>query len=215
MHWWDGPETTLVGPSPFPTELPSRVYSALLEFGWQPQLTQQLAADVEFSAGVFSDFEGFTSDSIRYQGTGLAILALTPTTTLKAGVTYLDRVDIKLLPAAGILWIPNPQTRWDIFFPRPKLSRYLTTIGNSDVWVYVSGEYGGGSWTVRRAGADDRRMDINDIRVGGGLEWSHQFGLRAFAEAAYVFDRELVFASGIPDRHTLKDTLMIRGGIVY
>lgn len=215
MHWWDGPETSFVGPNPFPTELPPRVYSALLDFAWQPYLTQYLSADLDASIGVFTDFEGFTSDSVRIQGTGMGSLAVTPTTTLKAGVTYLDRVDIKLLPAGGIVWIPNPQTRWDLIFPKPKVARYLTTVGNTDIWVYLNGEYGGGSWTVRRAGASDRRMDINDIRVGGGLEWTHQFGLGAFVEAAYVFDRELVFASGIPERHTLKDTVMVRGGLVY
>lgn len=215
IHFWDGPETSFTDPNPFPTELPPRVYSAFLDFAWQPSLTQQLSADLNVSVGVFSDFEGYTNDSIRILGTGLGVLALTPTTALKAGVTYLDRVDIKLLPAFGILWVPNPQTRWDLFFPRPKISRYLTTVGNTDVWVYLNGEYGGGSWTVRRAGADDRRMDINDIRVGGGLEWTHQFGLQSFLEGAYVFDRELVFASGVPERHGLRDTYMVRGGIVY
>jgi hypothetical protein len=145
----------------------------------------------------------------------LGVLALTPTMTLKAGVTYLDRVDIKLLPAGGILWTPNPRTRLDIYFPRPKLSHYLTTVGNTDVWIYLNAEYGGGSWTIRRPGVTDRSMDINDIRVGGGLEWTHQFGLAAFVEAAYVFNRELVFASGDPATHELDDTYMVRGGLIY
>lgn len=215
MHWWDGPETDVTPPDTFPTELPARVYSAYLDFGWQPQITPQLAADLDVSIGVFNDFEGFTADSIRIQGTGLGVLSLTQTLTLKLGVTYLDRVDYKLLPAGGILWTPNPQTRWDIYFPRPKLARYLTTVGNTDVWFYLNGEIGGGSWTVRRAGVDDRRVDMNDIRVGGGFEWTHQYGVQSFIEAAYVFDRELVFASGTLDRHHLKDTVMVRGGFAY
>jgi hypothetical protein len=215
MSWWDGPETSFAGPDPFPTELPPRVYGTYVDFAWQPIITPQLSADLNVSVGVFSDFEGFTSDSVRIQGTGLGVLALTPTTTLMAGATYLDRVDIKLLPAGGILYVPNPQTRWELLFPRPKVARYLTTVGNTDVWMYLNAEYGGGSWTIRREGADDRRMDMNDIRVGGGFEWSHQFGLRSFLEAGYVFDRELVFASGIPERHKLKDTIMVRGGLVY
>lgn len=222
MDWWDGPE---VIPGTFPTDditlpldggygLPSRVYAASLSFAWQPQITPQLVADLETSVGVYTDFEGITADSVRVQGTALGVLTLTPTTTLKLGVTYLDRVDVKLLPAGGVVWTPNPQTRWDIYFPRPKLARYLTTIGYTDIWFYLNGEYGGGSWTIGGE-AIDRRVDMNDIRVGGGLEWTHQTGLYGFVEAAYVFDRQLVFATGGPFEYDLQDTVMVRGGFVY
>jgi hypothetical protein len=222
VSWWDGPDTTGPPPVPFPTDLPPpgpfglppQVYSASLGFGWRPHLTPQFWADIETSIGVFTDFQGVTADSIRIQGTGLGVLALTPTITLKLGVTYLDRVDLKLLPAGGIVWTPNPQTRWDIYFPKPKLARYLTTIGNTDIWFYLNGEYGGGSWTIGEA-AVDRRVDVNDIRVGGGLEWTHQIGVQGFVEAAYVFERELVFATGGPFKYQLDDTLMVRGGLIY
>jgi hypothetical protein len=234
VHFWDGPDTDPVPPAPlpgaFPTELPSRVYSTFLTFRWQPLITPSFGADVEFNAGVYSDFDTVRKDSVRLSGTGLLVLALTPAVSLKGGVTYLDRVDVKLLPAGGILWRPNPQTRFDIYFPKPKLAQYLYTIGNTDVWWYINGEYGGGSWTIDRAEVipgiipgtsvlvpigGDRRVDINDFRVGGGLEWTHQNGLFGFVEAAYVFERELVFASGAPGRHNLKDTFMLRGGLAY
>lgn len=224
VDWWDGPAedgTTLVrgtfptdSPAPGPYGLPPQAYAAYLAFAWQPQITPQLSADLETSVGVYTDFDGFTSDSVRFQGTALGVLAMTPTTTLKLGVTYLDRVDIKLLPAGGVVWTPNPQTRWDIYFPRPKLARYLSTVGNTDIWFYVNGEYGGGSWTIGEE-AVDRRVDINDIRIGGGLEWTHQFGLYGFFEAAYVFNRELVFAADETHPYSLNDTLMIRGGLAY
>jgi hypothetical protein len=179
-------------------------------------ITPQFGGDLDVSIGVFSDFNTMTMDSVRLQGTGLLVLAVTPTVALKGGVTYLDRIDVKLLPAGGILWRPNPQTRFDIYFPKPKLAQYLTTIGNTDVWWYVNGEYGGGSWTVARTGiAGDRRMDINDIRAGGGLEWTCQSGVRGFVEAAYVFNRELVFASGPVVNHELDDSVMVRGGLTY
>ncbi len=219
VNWWDGPETVrgefpTDSPAPGPFGTPPQVYAASLGFGWQPHIAPQFWLDLETSIGVYTDFEGFTADSVRIQGTGLGVLTLTPTITLKLGATYLDRVDIKLLPAGGVVWTPNPQTRWDIYFPRPKLARYLTTIGNTDIWFYLNGEYGGGSWTIGEA-AVDRRMDMNDIRVGGGLEWTHQFGLQGFVETAYVFDRELVFAHNELANRELTDTLMVRGGLAY
>ncbi|MDA1050949.1 MAG: hypothetical protein O3C40_10780 [Planctomycetota bacterium] len=215
FHFWDGP-TTGLGPPPFPTELPARAYSTYLDFGWQPMITPQFGGDIDVSVGVFSDFKTMTTDSVRLQGTGLLVLGMTPTVALKGGVTYFDRLDVKLLPAGGILWRPNPQTRFDIYFPKPKLAQYLTTIGNTDVWWYLNGEYGGGSWTVSRTGVGgDRRMDINDIRAGGGFEWTCQSGVRGFVEAAYVFDRQLIFASGPIARQDLDDSVMVRGGLTY
>jgi hypothetical protein len=110
--------------------------------------------------------------------------------------------------------------RWDIYFPQPKLAHFMTTLGNTDVWWYLNAEYGGGSWTVERpAAGEDRRMDINDIRVGGGFEWTAgQTGVRAYIEGAYVFNRELYYASsapGTPQTQSLQDTFMVRGGFAY
>lgn len=217
FHFWDGPNThTGPGPAQFPTDLPSRVYSTYLDFGWKPMITPQFGADIDFSAGVYTDFDTTTKDSLRLQGTALLVLGLTPTVAVKGGITYLDRLDIKLLPAGGIVWRPNPQTRFDIYFPKPKLAQYMTTIGNTDVWWYLNGEIGGGSWTVSRLGVGgDKRMDINDIRAGGGFEWTCQSGVRGFAEVAYVFNRELVFASGPILKQELDNTVMVRGGLTY
>ncbi len=249
FQFWDGPTTDPVptvpipagspmlpltaAPGAFATELPARVYSTYLDFGWQPMLTPQFGGDIDFSVGVYSDFNTVTTDSIRLQGTGLLVLGLTPTVAIKGGVTYLDRLDYRLLPAGGILWRPNPQTRFDIYFPKPKLAQYLTTFGNTDVWWYVNGEIGGGSWTVERdvvllmnpllplgatksvPASGDRRVDINDYRVGGGLEWTCQSGVRGFVEAAYVFNRQLVFAQGPILKQELDDSVMVRGGLTY
>ena len=236
FHFWDGPvsDPSAIGdafPGAFPTELPSRVYSTYLNFGWDPVITPQLGADLEASVGVYSDFDNVTTDSIRYRGTGLLVLGLTPTVALKGGVTYLDRLDIKLLPAGGILWRPNPQTYFDIYFPKPKLAQYLYTVGNTDVWWYLMAEYGGGSWTMDRLASTDAnmngvlnagetvpvagRVDVNDIRAGIGLEWTCQSGLTGLFEVAYVFNRELVFEVGPPGVHKLKETIMLRGGITY
>jgi len=223
LSLWDGPNTDsfvppMMNPTALPPALPSKAYSAYLSSRWQPQISPMFGGDIEFNAGVYSDFNSIDTDSVRLTGTGLFVAALTPTMTLKGGVTYLDRVDLKLLPAGGVLWTPNPHTRFDIYFPRPKLAQYLTTLGNTDVWWFVSGEYGGGSWTVSRLGmdsSDDRRVDINDIRVGGGLEWTGLRGVRGFAEAAYVFNRELVFASRSAGDLSLDDTIMVRGGLAY
>jgi hypothetical protein len=213
FHFLDGPEP------PITSDLPPRLYSAYLDFGWEPEFSPQFGGEVNFRTGVYSDFDTVVFDSIRFMGTGVGVIRVTPAVSLKLGVTYIDRNDIKLLPAAGILWQPNPQTRWDIFFPSPKLATYWTTVGNSQLWWYLGGEYGGGAWTMERpeapeAGASER-IDINDIRVLVGLEWHNLNRWYGFVEAGYVFNREIFYVVVPSDRVDLDDTLMLRAGISF
>ncbi len=164
LHLWDGP-------SPPNGDLPPNAYSAFLDFGWSTDPAKPVGGEIGVRLGVFTDFNTFNKDSGRIMGQGLLRLQTTPTTTLRGGVIYLDRNKLKLLPAFGLLWTPNSQTRFDIFFPRPKLSQQLTTMGSRDVWWYVGGEYGGGAWTIQREDDFSDRIDINDIRLFLGLEW--------------------------------------------
>lgn len=218
LHQWAGPRPDL---SPTNNaDLPSKAYSAFIDAGWQSEPARILGAELGLRVGVFSDFDTFTSRSLRVMGRGIGRIRLTPQATLKLGVMYLDRNRIKLLPAGGILWQPNPATRLDLFFPEPKLSAFLSTIGNFDTWWYVAGYYGGGSWTVRRTDNSKDSIDINDIRATLGLEWGRNDMMRdgrrvGFAEVGYVFDRELLYKARPGDNLRLQDTFVIRIGLGY
>lgn len=216
LHLWDGPQGAAGGNA----DLPSKAYSAFLDAGWQTDPMKIFGAELGLRVGVFTDFDTMNSDSLRVQGRGLGIFRLSPTTTFKAGVMYLDRNDIKLLPAGGVLWQPNPSVRYDIFFPEPKLARYTTTIGVHDVWCYLGGDFGGGAWTIERAGGGSDSVDINDIRVLLGLEWGRSDLIRAgkrtgFVEVGYVFNREVKYTHNPADNFDPNDTVMIRLGIGY
>jgi hypothetical protein len=143
QHLWEGPSRA-------GTVLPGSAFSAFLDSGWESDPVQTLGIELGARVGVFSAFDAISADSIRLQGKLMGRLRLTPNSTARAGVLYIDRNKIKLLPAGGILWAPNPDTRFDIFFPEPKLSHYLATVGNSDMWWYLTGYYGGGAWTVKQ-----------------------------------------------------------------
>jgi hypothetical protein len=194
--------------------MPPRVYDAYLDFTWYPQFNEMFGADLGFRTGVWTDFEHVTSDSMRFLGRGVGRVRLNPEVEVLAGIVYLDRVEIKMLPVGGVHWIPNPD--WDLYlvFPNPKARRRFTNIGNSEWWWYVAGEYGGDSWTVDRSSVNDR-VDYNDIRVIVGLEWETQTLIHGFFEAGYVFDREIVFAdSGAPTFYP-DDTFMLRTGVDF
>jgi len=218
FHFWDGPQV-----APPTSDLPSKAYSAYVDFGWDPQVTERLGGDIHATVGIYSDLQSFNTNSIRVHGMGLGVIRLTPTFAVKLGVAYLDRADLKLLPAGGILWTPNEKTRFDILFPKPKLAQYLTDCGNTSIWWYVGGEYGGGSWTVERLVLPPSpiqpivsdRIDINDLRVFGGLEWTHPNSVKGFVEAGYVFDREVIYVGNQTLNFSPRDTFMLRAGVSF
>ncbi|MEX2170205.1 MAG: hypothetical protein WD851_12910 [Pirellulales bacterium] len=212
FNWLSGPEGDPEDPeSP---AMPPRVYDAYLDLAWYPQFSEMFGADVGFRTGVWTDFEHVTDDSMRFLGRGVGRVRLNPQVEVLAGAVYLDRVDVKILPVGGVHWIPNPD--WDLYlvFPNPKARRRFTTIGNSQWWWYVSGEYGGDSWTVDRGTVNDR-VDYNDIRVIVGLEWETQTLIHGFFEVGYVWDREIVFADSGAPAFKPDDTYMLRTGVDF
>lgn len=214
LHLLDGPAGS------GGADLPPQLYDAFLDTGWQSDPAQLIGADVGLRVGVFSDFETANSDSLRVLGKGLVTFRLTPYSTVKAGVYYLDRNEVKWVPAGGLLYQPNPYARYDLFFPQPKLSHYCRTIGTQDVWAYLAGDYGGGAWTVTRSNGEEDNVDINDLRVIVGLEWGRSELIRTgrhvgFAELGYVFDREVRYKENPQDDFSPGSTFMLRLGLGY
>lgn len=200
--------------------LPNQVYSGVLDMQWRTDPRERFSVDLGVGVGVHTDFRTFNVDSLRLTGHALFNVGLNEETTFRGGVVYYDRLALKMLPAFGLLWHPNPEARIDLFFPRPRVSQFLTSLTNYDVWWYYGAEYGGGSWTMRQSGGTRTQTDINDIRVTTGFE----FGLPAqlkegehigFIEVGLVFEREVVFRSTPGSNFDPGTTVMIKAGIGY
>jgi len=204
MHCWNGPVS--VGQQP--ADLPPQVYDGYLDAAWNPQVTPWLGGELSFRIGVYSDFSRVTHDSVRYMGTGMAVLSFTPSFQVKAGVMYLDRNRVKILPAGGLIWTPNPDVRFEILFPDPKLARRLSTIGNTEWWGYARGEYGGGAWTVKRAA-------IAAPAVANQIDSIDYNDLRFAFEVGLAFEREIRYRSSSPPVFRPNSTVFLRGGLAY
>ncbi|MFH1920274.1 MAG: hypothetical protein ABIP48_10370 [Planctomycetota bacterium] len=225
IHYWNGPVTPTAPPfAPPPPEippLPSRAYDAYLDAAWQPQLNRIFGGDVAFRIGVYSDFGRVVNESIRYQGHGLAVIALTPSLQLKAGAVYLDRNRLKILPAGGLVWTPNDDVRFDILFPNPKLALRLPGYSRTEWWLYARGEYGGGAWTVEvdpAAPFNRTEIDYNDLRVALGLDFETVRGLNGLFEVGLTFEREVFYrflAPTAPYTFRPDPTVFVRGGLAY
>jgi hypothetical protein len=208
------------GPSAPGTNLPGAAFAGFVDLTWETDPMQTWGAELGARLGVFSAFDAVNSNSFRYPLKALGRVRCTPNSTARAGVYYLDRVKVKLMPAVGILWVPNPDTRWDIFFPEPKLSHYLTTHGDKDVWCYLTAYYGGGSWTIEQPDGSDDEVDINDVRIMLGFECGKseliRQGFRSyFFEIGYAVNRELVYRYNPQDDLDLADSLVFRAGFGY
>ena len=226
LNYLNGPNSNFAGPG---AQAPPRLYAGYLDFGWNPQLTHGLSADLGFRAGIYSDFKSLTWQSWRWQGRGFGVWQTNDKFQWRAGLIYLDRLTIKLLPAGGLVYTPggpDGKMKFDILFPNPKFSYRLDSFRNADLRWYLAGEYGGGTWsqkfpnlaplTPRPPGNGNTtgRIEYNDIRLISGIEWAGYYGLKGFAESAYVFNRQLRYDPNYVI-YNPSSTWMIRGGLTY
>lgn len=223
LHCWDGPVSYPPVPGgPWPADMPPRTYDAYLDAAWNPQVTTWFGGELNFRIGIYSDFNRVTSDSIRYMGKGVAVLKFSPDVRIKAGAWYLDRNKTKILPAGGICWTPNPDIYFDVLFPNPEVGKRLTTWGNTDWWLYFAGDYGGGTWTIKRNNGlgipptgDYDRVDYNDIRIALGLRFETLRKFQGNFEVGFACSRELVYRYDPPPAFYPHNTVYVGGGISY
>jgi hypothetical protein len=211
VHEWQGPESA---PGLGRADLPAHVFDATLDLGWRPHPARWLFLDLGITPGIYGDLAESNASLFRLRGRALGIVALSPEWQFVGGVLYVNRNHTKVLPAGGIIWNPSADTRCELLFPQPKVSRWLATFGGFQWWGYVAGEFGGGSWAIERARGVPDSVDYNDVRLLLGLEWIGPHDMRGRVEAGYVFDRELRFVSPTPDLR-VEDTFLLRVGLTY
>lgn len=205
MHLLDGPRSV---------DVPPRLYEAYVDFRWLRRLTPKLGMDLAVTPGVFSDFNKVGSQSIRIQGRGLGAYDWSERLRLVAGVLYLDRDDIRLLPAAGAFWTPNDDVRFELIFPRPRIARRLFWSDEVAWWAYLLGELGGNSYGVTMADGSQDTLTYRDYRFMLGIERKVNLRIGGYFEVGYVFGRELEYLSG-PPPISPPGTVLVRGGLVY
>jgi hypothetical protein len=194
---------------PVQTDMPPRAYDFSIGYQIREQIGP-LAFDLAAAVQASSDFDGNARKGIQYPGHGVGYLTVRPELDLVFGVDYLDRADIKLLPVAGLIWKPNPETRFELVFPRPRAIFQL----NETYRLYFYGELGGGTWAILRPTLGNDLATYRDLRACIGLESVDKDGRQWAIEAGYLFDRELEYTSGIGNM-PLNDTLMVRLVTMY
>jgi len=189
---------------PVQTDMPAWVFDFSIGYQIRHRLGP-LTFDLATAVLAASDFKGNARQGIRFPSHVVGFLTVGPALDLVFGADYLDRGDIKLLPVGGLIWVPNPAMRFELVFPRPRVTFQVTDKHR----LYVAGELGGGSWAVERETLDDDLATYRDLRVCVGIEDIQKDGSRIAFEIGYLFNRRLEYSSGIGDMN-LNDAVLLR-----
>jgi len=189
-------------------------YAAWLDAGIEPRLNEQFRFDLWARLGVFSDFKKIDGNSIRLLGRGNVYVQLNSRTELVAGVIYLNRERVKMLPTGGLIWRPSDILECRLVFPDPKIARKLAQRNNTEWWGFVRADYGGNCWSFKTPLGDNQRLDYNDIRVSLGLEFRNPTTACAdgYFEVGGLFDREF-YGEGV--RYASPSTSVYLGAGIY
>ncbi len=205
--------TSLDGPAS--PDLPPQLYAAYLDGMWLPKLNERWLGILSIAPGVYSDFDAVQEDALRIKAKGLVRYDWVPgRVQVLAGILYLHRFSVNLLPAGGIVWDPHDDLHLELLFPRPKAAyRWAASTLHED-WVYVAGEFGGDTYSIRRGLESWDMLELLDWRAFVGFERKRPGGGSLRLEGGYVFGREIEFASGQGDRQ-LADTILLRAGFDF
>ncbi len=146
--------------------------------------------------GLYSDLENNTSDAFRMPGQALAFYQYRPAWQIVAGVIYVDREDVTIIPAGGLIYKPHDRLRFDLIFPRPKLAVQYGFDPCVENWFYALGEWGGSSWAVSRPTGDDV-LTYRDFRILLGMEQKRKDSITWLFEAGIAMGREVEFRSDV------------------
>ena len=205
LHLVDGPDAT---------DLPPQLHDLYLDIQWINPFSREWAVELGLTPGLYSDFQNDADDAFRLGARIVGYYTMSPVWRFALGVAYLDREDVQFFPLGGVIWTPDPDTRFELVLPRPKLAWRFNCCGGCEDWWYVAGEFGGGSWSIERASGLADQVNYYDWRFAIGWERRCKAGPTVLAEIGYVFNRRLEYDSGgavfEPD-----DTIMLRGMIGF
>jgi hypothetical protein len=163
---------------------------------------------------VFTDSNNTGRHAFRLPGRALAFWKYSESLTLTGGVLYLDRDDVQAIPSAGVLWYPRDDWKFELVAPRPRIAWRFSQDDGSARWAYLVGEFGGGTWAIRRASGVHDVATLSDYRLMLGYERKWTSGRSWAAEAGYVFSRQSEYTSGIGDTD-LPGAALVRLGATY
>ncbi len=108
-------------------------------------LSERWTVQAGVSPGIFSDLDNTSGDAFRMPARLFGIYKYSERTQFTVGAVYLDREDVSLLPALGVIHRPTDRTTLELILPRPRVvQQFWGADANGGGFGYVAGELGGG-----------------------------------------------------------------------
>ena len=201
---------------PMDPGLPPQLYDAWLQARWLSKVGDRFGVDLAVAPGWYSDFVNASSEAFRITGHGFGAWEANENLRVVAGLIYLDRRDVNILPAGGLLWTPSDDQRHELVFPRPRLAWRVAESPRAAQWVYLAGEFGGNQWAVRRESGVDDVVVYQDYRLLVGWERRPADpGASWRLETGWVTGRLVEYYFTDPARYRPADTFLVRAGAWY
>jgi hypothetical protein len=195
---------------PVSTDLPSKVFDFTWGLAWNGELTDGWSASLAGKVGIYADFEDSVRDGWRFPAHAVVFHDWTDTLRGAAGVKYLDRESLNILPVLGVILRPDDRVRIEALFPEPRIAWRVHADDDSQNWISISGEIGGGEWAIERSNSGLADVvTYNDYSAVLGFHNHTAGGPEQAFEIGYVFARDLEYRSGVGD-YRPPDTFFIR-----
>ncbi len=201
---------------PMDPGLPSQFYESWLQARWLSKIGERFGVDLAVAPGWYSDFVNDSAQAFRITGHGFGAWEAREDLRVVAGVIYLDRYDVNILPAGGLLWTPADDRRFELIFPRPRLAWRGKETERAAQWLYLAGEFGGNQWAVRRDSGADDVVVYHDYRLLFGWERRPaDLGVNWRVETGWVTGRLVEYYITDTADYRPSDTFLVRGGVWY
>lgn len=202
--------------APAGVDLPGELYEGYLQARWMRKVGSRLGVDLAVSPGWYSDFHNDSAQALRVTGHGFGAWEASENLRVVAGVIYLDRYDVNMLPAGGLLWTPSDDRRFELIFPRPRLAWRIAERPRDAHWAYLAAEFGGNQWAMQSAAGADEVVVIRDYRLLAGWERRPAgLGISWRLETGFVFGRTVQYYDSDTPSFNPSDTFLVRAGVWY
>lgn len=198
------------------SDIPAGLYDGYVQARWLRKIGDRFGVDLAVAPGWYADFRNESSQALRITGHGFGAWEAHENLRVVAGIIYLDRYDVDILPAGGLLWTPADDRRFELIFPRPRLAWRIAERPQASHWLYLAAEFGGNQWAMESTTGRDQIIVIRDYRLLAGWERRPaDLGMSWRVEAGWVTGRQVEYY--LSDTPWLKpsDTFAVRAGVWY